>query len=164
MSTSKVIKISKILLVATVALYFTLVVFGNLTDYWSNYAFVEHVLMMDTTFESPALMWRAIEAPIAHHIFYWMIILWEAVVMILAWIGTAKMWKRYKEGGDFNESKGYALAGLLAGMMLWFLAFITIGGEWFAMWQSGTWNGLDASFRMFTVLGIAYVILMHNDR
>jgi predicted small integral membrane protein len=44
------IRCSKILLVASVALFTTLVVFNNITDYGSNYAFVEHVLRMDTVF------------------------------------------------------------------------------------------------------------------
>jgi predicted small integral membrane protein len=39
------------------------------------------------------------------------------------------------------------------------VAFISVGGEWFLMWQSKTWNGQDAAFRMFVVLGIILVYL-----
>ena len=41
---------AKMLLLAGVALFYTLVVFNNLTDFDSNYQFVRHVLTMDTTF------------------------------------------------------------------------------------------------------------------
>jgi predicted small integral membrane protein len=30
---------------------------------------------------------------------------------------------------------------------IWFLGFMVIGGEWFAMWQSTTWNGQQSAFR-----------------
>ena len=43
-------RIAKMLLLAGVALFYTLVVFNNLTDFNSNYQFVRHVLSMDTTF------------------------------------------------------------------------------------------------------------------
>jgi predicted small integral membrane protein len=64
------IRCSKILLVASVALFTTLVVFNNITDYGSNYAFVEHVLRMDTTFPNNKGMWRAITSPTLHHAAY----------------------------------------------------------------------------------------------
>ena len=51
-------------LVAAVALFFTLVAFGNVTDYQSNWQFVRHVLSMDTTFPNSNLHWRAITDPV----------------------------------------------------------------------------------------------------
>ena len=56
----------KILLLAATAFYFTLVVFNNTTDFDSNYQFVRHVLMMDTTFPGNHGMWRAVRAPWVH--------------------------------------------------------------------------------------------------
>ncbi|HEY4856776.1 MAG TPA: DUF2165 family protein, partial [Xanthobacteraceae bacterium] len=41
------IRIAKAALVAAVALLASLVSFGNLTDYGTNFAFVQHVLSMD---------------------------------------------------------------------------------------------------------------------
>jgi predicted small integral membrane protein len=45
-------------------------------------------------------------------------------------------------------------------MLLWFVAFLSVGAEWFLMWQSKLWNGQDAAFRMFTCEGIVLLILM----
>jgi predicted small integral membrane protein len=56
-------RLSKTLLVAASAFYYTLVVFNNLTDYNSNYQFVHHVLLMDSTFPGNRGMWRAIQPP-----------------------------------------------------------------------------------------------------
>jgi predicted small integral membrane protein len=38
--------------------------------------------------------------------------------------------------------------------------FITIGGEWFQMWRSVEWNGLEPAFRN-SVLAIFGLVLVH---
>ena len=43
-------RITKVIMVASLAVFALLVTFDNLTDYDTNYAFVWHVLSMDTTF------------------------------------------------------------------------------------------------------------------
>ena len=68
---------AKLLLLAGIALFYTLVVFNNLTDFNSNYQFVRHVLMMDSTFPGNHGMWRALPSPAFHMVFYISIILWE---------------------------------------------------------------------------------------
>jgi predicted small integral membrane protein len=45
----------------------------------------------------------------------------------------------------------------------WFAAFLCVGGEWFLMWQSKSWNGQEAAFRMFAILGISLVFLCQRD-
>jgi predicted small integral membrane protein len=32
------------------------------------------------------------------------------------------------------------------------------------MWQSHTWNGQDAAFRMFVVVGIVMLLMLQPDR
>ena len=44
--------------------------FGNLTDYGTNFAFVQHVLSMDTIFPDSHVQYRAIHLPWMHHLFY----------------------------------------------------------------------------------------------
>jgi predicted small integral membrane protein len=48
---------SKVALVCAVALFTSLVVFNNVTEYDSNYGFVRHVLKMNTTFPDNRAMW-----------------------------------------------------------------------------------------------------------
>jgi predicted small integral membrane protein len=74
---------AKMLLLAGVALYYTLVVLNNLTDFDSNYEYVRHVLSMDTTFPGNHGMWRALTSPAWHLTFYFAIIAWEMITMIL---------------------------------------------------------------------------------
>jgi predicted small integral membrane protein len=46
---------AKIVMSACLAAFCLLVVFGNITDYGTNYLFVQHVMSMDTTGRSPTL-------------------------------------------------------------------------------------------------------------
>jgi len=154
---------SKVILIAAVALFASLVAFNNLTDYGSNFEFVLHVLKMDTTFPGNRAMWRAIDSPAAHHASYALIIAIEALVAILCWIGGLRLLRSTRDARRFNRAKGTAIAGLTLGILLWFTGFITIGGEWFLMWQSPTWNGQQAAFRFVVVLGLVLVYLVQPD-
>lgn len=157
-------RLCKAILTAGCAFFFLLVVFNNLSDYWSNYRFVEGVLSMKTTFPGNMGMWRAIENPTVHHLFYAVIIFWElATTLLLGW-GT---WKLFKARGEnaktYQQAKSTAIAGLTSGMLLWFVAFICVGGEWFLMWQSSQWNGQQAATRMFLIMGVILIFLQMRE-
>ncbi len=154
-------RLAKTLLVAASAFFYTLVVFNNLTDYSSNYQFVQHVLLMDSTFPGNHAMWRAIHPGWIHTAFYDSMIAWEVISMLLTWAGTVQLLRAIgKTATVFQSAKGLAIAGLTVGMLMWLGAFLTIGGEWFLMWQSRTWNGQDAAFRMFLVEGVILLLLL----
>ena len=55
-----IVRLSKALLVCAIALFASLVAFGNITDYGSNFAFVRHVFMMDTIFPDATIGYRSI--------------------------------------------------------------------------------------------------------
>lgn len=165
MYTSTVIRWSKAALVASVGLFAALVAVNNLVDYQSNFRFVQHVLSMDTTFPDNRLMGRAIVDPTLHHAAYWLIIAVEALTALLCLLGALRLWQaRIGPSAEFNRAKGMAVAGLSVGILLWFVGFMVIGGEWFLMWQSDTWNGQEAAFRFIAVLALVLIYLVIEDR
>jgi len=85
------LRVAKVLLVFAVAIFYSFVVLNNTNDYDSNYQFVRHVLMMDSTNAANRAMWRALNSPAWHRTFFVSIIVWEAVTMLLAWWGTARL-------------------------------------------------------------------------
>ena len=158
-------RLAKLLLLSAVALFYTLVVLNNTTDFDSNYQFVRHVLMMDSTFPGNRGMWRALTSPFWHLSFYFSIIGWEILTMILSWWGAVKLLGALrKPAHEFNLAKRIPMAALTLGLLMWMVAFLTVGAEWFLMWQSHTWNGQEAAFRMFMVLGTVMLIMMQPDR
>jgi predicted small integral membrane protein len=161
---SMLTRITKVFLVAGVGLYLLLVVFNNITDYASNYTFLQHVMAMDTTLPRNAGMWRAIHGPWIYHAFYVSIIAWEATCCGLTLRGAWSLW-RHRGGGasEFNRAKGIAVGGLALNMLQWLVAFLAVGGEWFLMWQSRTWNANDTAGRMFIVVGIVLLFVNAAD-
>lgn len=158
-------RIAKLLLIAAIAFFYTLVVFNNLTDFDSNYQFVRHVLIMDTTFPHNHGLWRAIQNPYVHRTFYIAIIVWEILTMLVLWVGSYLLARRVRgTSEEYELAKKIPLIGLISSMMMWLVAFLIVGAEWFLMWQSHEWNGQEAAFRMFTLTGICLLFLMQPER
>jgi predicted small integral membrane protein len=155
---------AKLLLLAGIGVFYALVVFNNVTDFDSNYQFVHHVLAMDTTFPGNHGMWRALPAPRFQLAFYLSIITWEIANTILLWWGVVRLLRALKlPASGFNAAKSVPVMALTLSMTMWLVAFLSVGAEWFLMWQSHTWNGQEAAFRMFTVVGIVLLIVLQPD-
>jgi predicted small integral membrane protein len=151
-------------LVAGIAFFYTLVVFNNLTDFNSNYQFVHHVLSMDSTFPGNHGMWRALPSPALQLAFYLSIIAWEAATTILLWWGAVNLLRAIRlPAAGFHTAKRVAVMALTLSMLMWLVAFLSVGAEWFLMWQSHTWNGQEPAFRMFAVVGLVLLILMQPE-
>ena len=157
-------RLSKILLTATIALWLALVAFGNITDYDSNLAFVQHVLAMDSIFPDAGIHYRAIHAPLLQHAAYVLIIATETLAAVLCGAGGWRMWRaRRAPAATFRRAGRLAVAGLTVGVLLWLGGFMAIGGEWFGMWMSTQWNGLASAFRFVVVLLAALICLGQRD-
>lgn len=160
----RIVRYSKVVFVAAMALFASLVAFGNLTDYGSNFAFVQHVLRMDTIFPSATIHYRAIASPALHHLAYALIIACEVLVAVLCWMGAFRLLGRVNASArEFNRAKGLAVAGLSLGFLLWQVGFMSIGGEWFGMWMSDQWNGVPSAFRFLATLILVLIYLMQRD-
>src|SRR6516165_8002623 len=114
------IRAAKVATVAAIALFASLVAFGNLTDYDTNLAFVQHVLSMDTTFASSTIKYRAITDPALQRVAYALIIATEAATAVLCWIGAGVLARRLSaDAAAFNRAKSLAIVGLTLGFLLW---------------------------------------------
>ncbi|NLC37252.1 MAG: DUF2165 domain-containing protein [Alcaligenaceae bacterium] len=155
---------SKALLTAAIALFASLAAFGNMTDYGSNFAFVQHVLRMDSIFPAATIKYRAIDSVWVHHAAYLVIIALEVLTAILCWAGAWRLFQnRNAPALEFNRRKHMAIAGLTLGCLLWLVGFITIGGEWFGMWMSEHWNGVPSAFRFFMMTGMVLIYVAQRD-
>ncbi|MDP4252068.1 MAG: DUF2165 family protein, partial [Bacteroidota bacterium] len=62
---------------------------------------------------------------------------------------------------EFKKSGKLLRLGLFLGVILWFTVFVTVGGEWFLMWQSKIWNGQNIAF-MLTIVFLLFLIYQHQ--
>src|SRR5215471_1836128 len=160
-----IMRVAKVAMVAAIAVFATLVAFGNITDYDTNFAFVQHVLSMDSIFPGSTITYRAITSPALHHAAYATIIAAEALTAVLCWIGAIALLRRlHAPAPGFNRAKAWAVAGLALGFLVWQFGFMTVGGEWFGMWQSAKWNGVPSAFRFaMVIIAVLIFVALRDD-
>jgi predicted small integral membrane protein len=155
---------SKAALTLSLGVFALLVGLDNIIDYEPNFTFVRHVLSMDTTFPGNALLWRAITSEWVHHAGYALIIAAELGVGVACSWGAVLLFNaRSAPASDFRRAKALATAGLAAGFTLYFFGFLVVGGEWFQMWQSPTWNGQEAAFRFAASFALVLIFVAMED-
>lgn len=156
------VRIAKAALVAMTGVFLLLVGVDNLIDFGTNFAFVQHVMSMDTV--DSRLSWRAIADPFLHHAAYSLIISAQIAVGVLCLVGAIRLWQRRNHTAErFNQAKALAVGGLALAFSLWFFGFMVVGGEWFQMWRSPTWNGQQAAFRFIGCVGLVLIFLNQHD-
>jgi predicted small integral membrane protein len=159
-----IVRMSKALLVLNVGLILLLVGVDNVIDYQTNFVFVQHVMAMDTVSPESTLVWRAVTQPALQHAAFAFIIAAELVSGGLCAAGAWRLWEaRGADATRFNAMKDTAIAGLVCGFVLYFFGFLVIGGEWFQMWQSQTWNAQASAFRFLASIALVLIFLNQRD-
>jgi predicted small integral membrane protein len=155
---------AKIVMTLGLALFGLVVAIDNIIDYGSNFAFVQHVLSMDTIFPGNALTWRAITAPALHHLGYCLIIAAEASTGVCFLVCAGKLAANLKASSrNFHRAKSFGVIAATIGFATWFVGFMVVGGEWFAMWQSKIWNGQQTAFYFYMTMLTVLIFLMQPD-
>jgi predicted small integral membrane protein len=119
---------------------------------------------MDTVFPDNALKWRAITAPPMHHAAYIAIIVAELLTGLCFLACAVKLLANVRApAAAFHRAKAIGVVGATLGFATWFIGFMVVGGEWFAMWQSQAWNGQQSAFRFYMTLLVVLIFLMQPD-
>jgi predicted small integral membrane protein len=96
-STPYLFRLVKTISVAGIGLLALLIVVNNIVDYLTNFAFVEHVMKMDTIFSASHIHNRSIGSPIAYHAGYCLIILMEAAMCFCCLKGALRLFRNLKK-------------------------------------------------------------------
>ena len=152
-------RIAKFILLCSAAIFYFITVFNNIADYSANLRFIQNVAGMTDTFND-TLLWRRMESDFMHWLLYIVIIGWELLAGVLCVYAAFLMWKYRKEAVLFKRAIAAGMIAHVFSLLLWYFAFIIIGGQWFLMWQSENWNGQDAAFRMIGITGL--ILLFHG--
>ncbi|AEW98941.1 Hypothetical protein SCATT_p07480 (plasmid) [Streptantibioticus cattleyicolor NRRL 8057 = DSM 46488] len=157
-------RLAKAALTAALGGYAALTAFGNVTDPAPNREFVRHVLTMDDRAPELAELSRngsrAIHRPWVWRAAYGCVIGGEALVGGLCLVSS---WRQVRAAGaahdHFARAASTGIAGAAGALLLWFLGFQTVGGEWFGMWMNQHWNGLDSAARVCGYAGVVLLLL-----
>lgn len=140
------------------ALYFLLVAFDNLTNPGSNWEFVKGVLSGDGMPEGNGFEWREIHATWFAAVVYAVIIAGETAAGALLLHGGVCGLLRRARPAAWDRAQRSVLAGGLVGLLIFFLGFTVIGGNWFAMYLNDKWNGMDPAFQNTVTVLFALVL------
>jgi predicted small integral membrane protein len=122
----------KIFMTGGVTLLCAFIVFGNIHDPGTNLLFVQHVFSMDTIVPSSAMVDHALPIPLLWRIGFWLIVLGEAVTAILFALGTFELFRaRRFKAREFHNAKRFVFAGAGCAFLVWFVAFLAVGGNGF---------------------------------
>ena len=106
----------------------------------------------------------AVTNPALHHFAYCGIIAAEMATALLCSIGAWALYLRlWGNAASFNAGKTWAIYGLVLGFVIWQVGFMSIGGEWFGMWQSQQWNGVPSAFRFVVVIALVLIFVALPD-
>jgi predicted small integral membrane protein len=83
-------------------------------------------------------------------------------VAALLWAGTVRLLGAVGSH-DFNRAKATAAGGLSLGFLLYAVGFVSVGGEWFAMWQSQIWNGEHKALEFIGMIAAVLIVVMLSD-
>lgn len=160
------LRLVKILLVASVAAWAFAGAFGNLTDWAGTSGAVEATTTM-ATFEGGADSWRATSNGgliLAGAIF---IVVLKIASGLLCLAGVGQM--AAARGADavaFQRSKSLAIAGCALAVFMLFAGWIVIAETWFEAWRSDYLRdvALQSAFRYAGMIGvIALIVGMRED-
>lgn len=143
-----------------VALYLLLVAFDNVTNPASNWEFVKGVLSGDGTPDDDGFEWREIHATWAGVVAYVAIIAGETLSGALLLWGGVRGLKRRRSHTAWEHAQRPVFAGTLAGLLVFFLGFMVIGGNWFVMYLNDKWNGMDPAFQNTVMLLFALTLTL----
>jgi predicted small integral membrane protein len=157
-------RVAKVLMVGSLAVFAFIVAFDNVTDYDTNFEFVRHVLSMDTTFPENALLYRRITSTGLWNLGYWLITLGEALTSLSLALAAIVLIRRLRSRAtEFDRAKRFVYIGSAIGFVVWFFGFMVVAGEWFAMWESRSWNGQEAAFRFYMTILVVLIFVNQPD-
>lgn len=143
------LRITKILLILSVAMWGLLGALENVLDWAGTTGAIGATVSM-STFEGGAESWKATSSGAIIIIFTLLIIAGKITAGLLCLAGAWQMWAvRMGQAAVFQHAKSLALAGCGAALFLLFFGWIVAAETWFEMWRSDIFRdvGLQSAFR-----------------
>lgn len=154
------IKLVKISLMASIALWGLIGGVTNLMDYYGGYRSVAYVFSMTGASDVPGL-WRAIENPFLIHIGFAFIWISKLATGLLCSISTVQLWQnRNSTASDFNASKSYGIVGASISIFMLFFGFIVLSGSYFELWRDINLGAVAHQFAFIYLASMGIIVLL----
>jgi len=150
------LRVIKILLILSVAVWGLVAAFGNVIDWNGTMGAVQAATSMSTFDPVPASA-HATSNPLIVLLGALFITLSKIASGILCLIGAGQMWTtRTSDTATFARAKTWALTGCGVAMFMLFAGFIVIAETWYELWRSPVMLDpvLGSAFRYCGMIGV----------
>ena len=157
-------RLCKILISLAFAMFAGMSCYNNISDAPANIQYIKTVItMVDVYPGSPTS--RAILSSESSTLFLAVILSIEGLVSVLLIAGSLHMLQHVGDSEKvFQHSKSLVMIGFTLAVMLWFLGFVVIAGEWFLAWQSAKGGGaVKTAYTISTIALLALVFVSLRD-
>ncbi len=159
------LRILKIALVLSVALWALFGSIGNITDWTGTTGAVSATTSM-ATFDGGAEIWRATTNPAIVLLGALFIVGFKALCAALCFVGAWQMWTaRTADSAAFSASKKWALTGCGVAVFMLFAGWIVVAETWFELWRSEVLRdvALGSAFRYAALIALIALLVGAND-
>ena len=159
------LRMTKALLVATVALWGFLGAFHNVMDWGGTLGAVGAATSM-AIFDGGAGSWQATSSPVVIWIGALFVTLSKVAAGAMCSIGAWRMWRARRAGAvAFVAAKEIALAGCAVAVIMLFGGFVVVAENWFELWRSDALRGpvLESAFRYGGMIALIALFVATKD-
>jgi len=159
------LRIVKIGLVITVALWGFIGALGNILDWNQALGAVAAVTSM-ASFEGGAESWQATTNPVIMWLGALFIMLSKLTTGVMCAVGASRMWQsRRGDVADFRAAKAISLTGCAIAVIMLFGGFLVIAESWFELWRSESTIRLALSdaFRYAGMITLIAIFIATTD-
>ncbi|CAM3361612.1 DUF2165 domain-containing protein [Vagococcus fessus] len=160
----KVDRLLKIFTVLMPTSFTFFVIIDNIFFAWDdNFQFVKHVMSMDTV--NSVVDWRNFDSPMIWKTAYTLLICFETATFFIGVYALIRLLRALNKDNDaFFKAKLWGYLTFIFTLLIWFFGFIDIGGEWFKMWLSPSWNGQPIAMWLSILFSVLLVIFHQPER
>jgi len=157
------VRFCKILLVLSVALFLSVVVYDTLTAVEPHLTLVQRIMTMEFTPRDATALVRAVTDPEVQRYTLLGLIGMLCLALVLCWVGTLRLTLNLL-GSDarFNRAKGPASLGITLGFCYYAVGYLTVAGEWFGLRHGSLWDGASLT-RLLCYFGLVLIFLTLKD-
>lgn len=159
------LRIMKILLILSVAVWGLIGAFGNLHDWNGTFSAVSATVSM-TTFDGGSNDWRATDNPLVITMGAVLIPTLKLAAALLCLTGAWRMWmSRAADAAAFATAKTLALTGCALAVFMLFTGWIVIAETWFELWRSDAMRdaALGSAFRYGGMIALIALLVGAPD-
>lgn len=156
-----ILRVTKILLILSVALWGLIGVYGNIAD-WNGTVFAMEATTSMSAFDGGTDDWRATTNPAIILIGSLYIVILKIITALLCFAGAWRMWQaRASDTATFANAKTLALAGCAVAIFMLFSGWIVVAETYFELWRSNIWRdaALDSAFRYCGMIGVIALVV-----